>query len=256
MKKIIIFFIPFLIIGCTTPKEIVYYQTIDRQALEPVADVYSHTDIQINDILNIDVAALNPESVAPYKFNTGGIGQQQQQIQNTEMLKIMGYLVNSDGKINFPQLGRIEAAGKNTQELELHLEELLKEFITNPTVRVRIINFKFTFEGEVRRPGTYETIEENITLQQALGMAGGLGIRGKRENILIIRQLEGERIVKRIDMTKTDWMNTEYAYVKPNDIIYVEPNKPQVASAGFISNVGTVLSVISFLTTLTLLITR
>lgn len=254
MKKIIILFIPFLIIGCTTSKEIVYYQDIDRQDLESVSDVYSHTDIQINDVLNIEVAALNPESVAPFKFNTGGNAQQQ--IQNIELLKLMGYLVNSDGKINFPQLGKIEAKGKNTQELELYLEELLKEFITNPTVRVRVINFKFTFEGEVRNPGTYETTEENITLQQAIGMAGGLGIRGKRENILIIRQLEGERVIKRIDMTKTDWMNTEYAYVKPNDIIYVEPNKPQIASAGFISNIGTVLSVISFITTLTLLITR
>ena len=254
MKKLIIFFIPFLIIGCTTPKEIVYYQDIDRQELEPVSEVYSHTDIQINDILNIEVAALNSESVAPYKFNTGG--NSGQAVQNVEMLKLMGYLVNSDGKINFPQLGKIEVKGKNTQELELYLEKLLEEFITNPTVRVRIINFKFTFEGEVTSPGTYKTTEENITLQQAIGMAGGLTIRGKRENILIIRQLEGERVVKRIDMTKTDWMNTEYAYVKPNDIIYVEPNKPQIASAGFISNIGTVISVISFLTTLTLLITR
>ena len=254
MKKLIILFIPFLIIGCTTTKEIVYYQDIDNKDLEPVPDVYSHNKIQINDILNIEVAALNPESVAPYKFNTGG--NNQQQVQNVEMLKLLGYLVNSDGEINFPQLGRIEAGGKNTLELELYLEELLKEFVQNPTVRVRIINFKFTFEGEVKNPGTYETTEENITLQQAFGMAGGLGIRGKRENILIIRQLEGERVVKRIDMTKTDWMNTEYAYVKPNDIIYVEPNKPQIASAGFISNIGTVISVISFLTTLTLLITR
>ena len=254
MKKLIILFIPFLIIGCTTTKEIVYYQDIDNKDLEPVPDVYSQNKIQINDILNIEVAALNPESVAPYKFNTGG--NNQQQIQNVEMLKLLGYLVNSDGEINFPQLGRIEAGGKNTLELELYLEELLKEFVQNPTVRVRIINFKFTFEGEVKNPGTYETTEENITLQQAFGMAGGLGIRGKRENILIIRQLEGERVVKRIDMTKTDWMNTEYAYVKPNDIIYVEPNKPQIASAGFISNIGTVISVISFLTTLTLLITR
>jgi polysaccharide export outer membrane protein len=254
MKKLIILFIPFLIIGCTTTKEIVYYQDIDNKDLEPVPDVYSQNKIQINDILNIEVAALNPESVAPYKFNTGG--NNQQQVQNVEMLKLLGYLVNSDGEINFPQLGRIEAGGKNTLELELYLEELLKEFVQNPTVRVRIINFKFTFEGEVKNPGTYETTEENITLQQAFGMAGGLGIRGKRENILIIRQLEGERVVKRIDMTKTDWMNTEYAYVKPNDIIYVEPNKPQIASAGFISNIGTMLSVISFLTTLTLLITR
>ena len=254
MKKLTIFFIPFLIIGCTTPKEIVYYQDIDRQELEPVSEVYSHIDIQINDILNIEVTALNSESVAPYKFNTGG--NSGQAVQNVEMLKLMGYLVNSDGKINFPQLGKIEVKGKNTQELELYLEKLLEEFITNPTVRVRIINFKFTFEGEVKSPGTYEITEENITLQQAIGMAGGLTIRGKRENILIIRQLEGERVVKRIDMTKTDWMNTEYAYVKPNDIIYVEPNKPQIASAGFISNIGTVISVISFLTTLTLLITR
>jgi polysaccharide export outer membrane protein len=254
MKKFIILFIPFLIIGCSTKKKIVYYQDINKQDFEQISDVYSHTDIQLNDILKIDVTALNPESVMPYKFEASG--NQQQQAQNVELLKLMGYLVNSDGKINFPQLGKIEAAGKNTQELELYLEELLKEFIQNPTVRVRVINFKFTFEGEVRNPGTYETVEENITLQQAFGMAGGLTIRGKRKNILIIRQVEGERVVKRIDMTKTDWMNTKYAYVKPNDIIYVQPNKPEVASAGFIRDIGTVISVISILTTLTLIITR
>ncbi|WP_127846080.1 polysaccharide biosynthesis/export family protein [Psychroflexus aestuariivivens] len=254
MKKLFILIVPFLILSCATRKEVIYYQDIDDQNLEPLAEISSHPKIQVNDILNIEVAALNPESVMPYKFDTGGSNQQQP--RNVELMKLMGYLVNSDGEINFPQLGLIEVQGKNTQEVQQLLEKKLKQFVQDPTVRVRIINFKFTFEGEVEKPGTYETTEENLTLPQALGMAGGLSIRGKRENILIIRQVAGERIVKRIDMTQSDWMNTEFFYIKPNDLIYVEPNNPRVASAGFISNVGTVISVISILSSLIVLISR
>lgn len=254
MKKLFLLIIPILIISCSTRKQVVLYQDIDNQNLEPLSEINSHPKIQVNDILNIEVAALNPESVMPYKFDTGGSNQQQP--RNIELMKLMGYLVNSDGEINFPQLGKIEVEGKNTQEVQSLLEEKLRQFIQDPTVRVRIINFKFTLEGEVNSPGTYETTEENLTLQQALGMAGGLSIRGQREDILIVRQIDGERIVKRIDLTKTDWMNTEYFYIKPNDHIYVEPNNPRVASAGFISNVGTVISVISIISSLIVLISR
>ena len=254
MKKSILLLFSFVLLSCSTRKEVVYYQDIDSREFVSIESINTHPKIQINDILKISTSALNPESVIPYNFNTGeGSSVQTNQV---ELLKLSGYLVNSEGEINFPQLGKIKVEGKTTQDIQDILEEKLSEFIKSPTVIVRIINYKFTVQGEVRQPGTFEIIEENMTLPQALGLAGDLTINGRRDNVLIYRQEGGSRKVKRIDLTQTDWMNTEYFFVKPNDLIYVEPNNPKVKSAGFVSNVGTLLSVLSIILSAVVIIAR
>jgi polysaccharide export outer membrane protein len=254
MKKSILLLFSFVLLSCSTRKEVVYYQDIDSREFVSIESINTHPKIQINDILKISTSALNPESVIPYNFNTGeGSSVQTNQV---ELLKLSGYLVNSEGEINFPQLGKIKVEGKTTQDIQDILEEKLSKFIKSPTVIVRIINYKFTVQGEVRQPGTFEIIEENMTLPQALGLAGDLTINGRRDNVLIYRQEGGSRKVKRIDLTQTDWMNTEYFFVKPNDLIYVEPNNPKVKSAGFVSNVGTLLSVLSIILSAVVIIAR
>lgn len=254
MKKSIFLLLSLVLLSCSTRKEIVYYQDIDNKDFVPIETINSHPRIQINDILNISTSAQNPESLLAFSINPGeSSGVQPRQV---ELLKLTGYLVNSEGEINFPKLGKIEVQGKTTQDIQDILEEKLSVYIKNPTVNVRIINFKFTVQGEVRQPGTYEIIEENMTLPQALGLAGDLTINGKRENILIFRQEGNEREIKRIDLTQTDWMNTKYYFIKPNDIIYIEPNSPKVKSAGFIGNVGTLLSVVSILFSAAVLLAR
>jgi polysaccharide export outer membrane protein len=254
MKKSVLLLFSFVLLSCSTRKEVVYYQDIDSREFVSIESINTHPKIQINDILKISTSALNPESVIPYNFNTGeGSSVQTNQV---ELLKLSGYLVNSEGEINFPQLGKIKVEGKTTQDIQDILEEKLSKFIKSPTVIVRIINYKFTVQGEVRQPGTFEIIEENMTLPQALGLAGDLTINGRRDNVLIYRQEGGSRKVKRIDLTQTDWMNTEYFFVKPNDFIYVEPNNPKVKSAGFVSNVGTLLSVLSIILSAVVIIAR
>jgi polysaccharide export outer membrane protein len=254
MKKSVLLLFSFVLLSCSTRKEVVYYQDIDSREFVSIESINTHPKIQINDILKISTSALNPESVIPYNFNTGeGSSIQTNQV---ELLKLSGYLVNSEGEINFPQLGKIKVEGKTTQDIQDILEEKLSKFIKSPTVIVRIINYKFTVQGEVRQPGTFEIIEENMTLPQALGLAGDLTINGRRDNVLIYRQEGGSRKVKRIDLTQTDWMNTEYFFVKPNDFIYVEPNNPKVKSAGFVSNVGTLLSVLSIILSAVVIIAR
>jgi len=201
MKKIILLFFSLMLLACSSRKDIVYYQDIDNMDFSSVEEINSHPKIQINDILNISTAALNPESVIPFSFNTGENNNQNRQV---ELLKLTGYLVNSEGEINFPQLGKINVKGKTTQEVQSILEKKLSVYIKDPTVNVRIINYKFTIQGEVKQPGTFEVIEENITLPQALGLAGDLTINGRRDNILIYRQEGGERDIKRIDLTQSD----------------------------------------------------
>jgi polysaccharide export outer membrane protein len=254
MKHTFLFLITLLILSCSTRKQVVYYQDIDDKDLVPIDSIYKHPKIQVNDILNITTAALNSESVSPYSFGSedNNVGM----FMPVGLLKLSGYLVNNVGEINFPQLGKIYVEGMTTQEIQQLLQNKLSKYIKDPTVNVRIINFKYTIQGEIGRPGTYETIEENLTLPQALAQAGDLNLRARRNNIMIYRQENGIREVKRIDLTQTDWMNTEFFYVKPNDLIYVEPNRPQVKSAGFINGVGTFLSVFSILLSTTLIIIR
>jgi len=254
MKRFILFFFSLLLFSCSSKKDVIYYQDIDNKEFSSLESINSHPRIQINDILNISTAALNPESVLPFSFNTGESSSVQP--RQVELLKLTGYLVNSDGEINFPQLGKIEVEGKTTQEIQSLLEDKLSLYIKNPTVNVRILNFKFTIQGEIRQPGTYEIIEENMTLPQALGLAGDLTINGRRDNIMIYRQEGGQREVKRIDLTQSDWMNSDYFFIKPNDIIYVEPNNPKVKSAGFVGNVGTLLSIVSIIFSAVVLLAR
>jgi polysaccharide export outer membrane protein len=254
MKYFSLLLLSLLVLSCSTRKQIVYYQDIDNQDFKSIDSIYKHPKVQVNDLLNITTTALNSESVSPFSFDPEN--SDASLFRPLGLLKLSAYLVNKDGDINFPQLGKINVEGKTTQDIQELIQNKLSQFIKDPVVNVRIINFKYTIQGEVRNPGTYETIEENITLPQALSQAGDLNIRARRDNIMIYRQENGVREVKRIDLTQTDWMNTEYFFVKPNDIIYVEPNKPQIKSAGFITNIGTLLSVFSILLSTTLILTR
>jgi polysaccharide export outer membrane protein len=258
MKYIFNKFLPFLLLtlvfssSCSSRKGVVLFQDSVENDKKEVFYVLSK--IQINDILDIRVTSIIPESALPYNFQIST----NQSMQNPELLRVQGYMVNADGTISFPILGALPASGKSVRELEKYIEkELINgKHLVDPTVRVRVINGKFTVLGEVNAPGTFNFSEENITLPQALGFAGDLTIRGLRKNILIIRQEDGIRTQARIDVTKTDWFNTPFFYVKRNDIIVVEPNGPKVKTAGYIGDLGTFLGVFSLVLSTFLLIIK
>ncbi len=252
MKNIFGIIVLLLIQGCASKKDIVYFGDADNLAQSNI--IYKAPNIQINDILDIKVSAIIAETALPYNFQTSMFLN----TQNTDNQKLQGYLVTSDGTISFPILGSISVVGKATKEAEKQIEELLINggHINNPTVRIRVINGKVTILGEVTKPGTFNYSEENITLPQAIGYAGDLTIRGKRNNILIIREEDGVRSQQRVDFTKTDWFNSPYYYIKQNDIIVVEPNGPKVKSAGFVGDLGTFISVFSLALSTFLLIIR
>ena len=254
MKKLTLIIVCLVsLLSCTSRKKIVYFQNIDSTKLEKTNNLSTQLEIKVNDILNINVRTLNPQSSMQFNLQSSGQGGQSMRI---EMLKVSGYLVKNDGTIDFPQIGKIDVLKKTTEQVQQLLEIKLQKFLKNPIVSVRVINYKFTILGEVKAPGTYEILEENFTLLQALGRAGGLTINGKRKNILIIRHQDGERIAKRIDLTTSDWMNSPYYFIKQNDQIYVEPNNPQVKRAGFISNTSTFLSAFSVILSAVVIIFR
>lgn len=250
-KKILVVLLAISMVGCASKKEIVYFQDIEEQGIPQPDSLFHYPEIQVNDILKIDITALDQESLIPFQFEKLPV-----QTRQLELMKLEGYVVDQNGNISYPQLGNIHVAGKTTQELQTYFQKLLSVYIKDPTVKIRLLNFKVTVLGEVNMPGTLTLTEESITLPQAIGLAGDLTIKGQRENVLVIRTLNGVRKTTRIDMTQTDWMDGPYHYLKQNDVVYVSPNGPKVASAGFIGNVGTLLSVVSILLSAAVLLAR
>lgn len=254
MKKIIFLLLSLILLSsCSTKKSIIYLQDIDERKLEDVDFIKPKVVIEINDILKIDVVTLNPESALP--FNKSGMQNGMGATQGG-LVKLQGYMVDKNGDIELPLIGRINVIGLNLRQAEEKIKANLTSYLKNPFVSVAFVNYKFTVQGEVKSPGTYEVFEPNLTLLQALGMAGDLTIRGKRDDILIIRTIGSKRITRRIDLRKSDWMNSPYYFIKQNDYIYVEPNKPQVSAAGYITGLGSLLGLASFALTITLLLTN
>ncbi|QDO93707.1 polysaccharide export protein [Formosa sediminum] len=248
--KLLSIILAFLFItACATKKEILYFQDYENI---PKDVIFNTTKIQVNDILNITVKSLVPEAAAPYNR----IGSSTGNSNNSGALKQLGYLVSTEGNITFPILGTLLVKNKTTKELETYIRKILidKGHLKDPTVIVRIVNAKFTVLGEVGSPGTYDYDEETITLPQALGMAGDLSIYGMRENVMIIREVDQVRTVGHIDMTKTDWFNSPYYFIKQNDIIVVDQNGPAVKKAGYITNYTGLFGVVSFALTIILLL--
>lgn len=253
MKHLLLFLSAlFLLSSCASKKEILYLQDIETKGAGTIA--YQALTIQPNDILKITVESLSPEAAAPYNKTVA----QGTAPRDLELMRLEGYVVDLNNTINFPVLGEINTAQKTTQELATFLSNALKSggHLSDARVDVRLINAKVTILGEVNKPGTFSYTDQHMTLLQALGIAGDLTINGERKDILMTREVDGIRKVTHIDLTSAEFMNSEFYFIKPNDLIVVNPNDPKVKSSGFVGNVGTVATVISLVLSITILLTR
>jgi polysaccharide export outer membrane protein len=164
------------------------------------------------------------------------------------------YLVDANGFIDFPVLGKIKVGGLTRSEALLLFQQKIAAYIKNPIVNLRIMNFKVSIQGEVTLPGTYPIASERVTLIEALSMAKDLTIYGKRDNILIIREINGVKSYNRVDITKADFINSPFYYLAQNDVVYVEPNKNKVNGSAIGTNTGVIISITSLVITLITLI--
>jgi polysaccharide export outer membrane protein len=238
-----------LVASCASKKDVYYFQDIDSTVAE---NSFKFLNIQPGDILDIQIKALNPESVLVFQ-RQATLGLQQQQVQNRA---IDGYLVGEDGSINLPIVGAIDTTNQSTQALAQIIQEALKPYINNPTVNIRLLNFRISVLGEVNNPGTFTVLEERLSLPQALGLAGDLTINGDRNHLLLIRNEAGKKTNQVIDLTKTDFLQSPFYFLKQNDIIYVRPNSARVKSSGLVGNAGTLVSILSLAVSLFIVITR
>jgi len=215
---------------------------------------YNNHTIQVDDILKISVGALMPEAALPYNNVTAG----NMVANNIEVMKLDGYLVSQNNTINFPMLGELSVKDRTTKRLENDIKKLLIDggYLINPNVTVRLLNAKVTILGEVQRPGTFSFTENNISLLQALGLAGDLTINGSREDVMVLRRIDGVQTTARINLTSANFLSGQYQMVKPNDVIVVNPNSAKVSSAGYIGNLSAILGIASILLSSIILITR
>ncbi|EDP71472.1 polysaccharide export protein, BexD/CtrA/VexA family [Flavobacteriales bacterium ALC-1] len=241
-----------ILASCASKKEVLYLQDIEAKGAGSIK--YQSANIQPNDILKITIESQEPEAAAAYNK---GVSQGAQP-QNLQLLQLDGYMVSITNTINLPVLGEISTKNKTIQQLEEFIgKRLITEgHITDARVNVRLLNAKVTILGEVNKPGTFNYTEPNMTLLQALGYAGDLTINGKREDILMTREVDGIRKVTHIDLTSAEFMNSEFYFIKPNDLIVVNQNNPRVKNAGFVKDVGTVLTIASLALSITILLSR
>jgi len=220
----------------------------------PAMEVISKTTtLQPNDILKIEVGALMPEAALPYnKISVNNM----QAANNLEVMKLEGYLVSQDKTINFPVLGELSVANKSTADLEIDIKNRLESggYLLNPSVTVRLLNAKVTILGEVKQPGTFTFTENNISLLQALGLAGDLTINGDRKDVILIREADGKRSTSHLNLTESAWLNGPYQNIQPNDVLVVNPNAAKVKSAAFFGSASSFVAIASLLISTVVLI--
>ena len=236
-----------LLASCASSKKLVYLQdTATNEEQEELLN-YEPT-LQPDDLISIHVSGL--DALASATFN---IYESPVNIGNPRLLP---YLVNKEGNIHFPVLGTVLVNGLTTLQLTHHLEEKIKEYLVNPIINIRLLNFKISVMGDVKVPGAYTIPNERITILEALALAGDLTIQGKRKDILLIREVAGKRTVITLDLTDRNLFNSPYYYLAQNDVIYVAPNKAKVNSSAVGSSFGIILSSVSTLISLIAILTR
>ncbi len=232
-----------LLYSCASKKDLVYLQGIENQKSYEASLKYE-IKLQPDDLLSIVVSAENPEVTTPFN-----LPQVQGNVGSTSAGG-RSFLIDNDGFIEYPVLGKIKLAGLTRTEATTKLTEMIGNYINEPSIAMKVLNFKITILGEVGKPGTFTVTGERITILEALSLAGDLGIYGKRKNVLIIHDDEGKKTYTRIDVTNANLLNSPQYYLSQNDVIVVEANRTKLNSSVVGPNIAIWLTSVSLVLTL------
>lgn len=229
--------------GCSSGKtQLPYFKDVDVETLNvPIGDFA--VKIVPDDELLINVSAADPEAVeaytVPYQhprqrdFNFAQSQTRESFVMSTRKsnLSLQPYVVNSEGFINFPVFGKIHVAGMTLEGLAEYLTEKISEKVVDPIVTVELTNFHVNVIGEVNHPGMFIVNRERFSVLDALAQAGDLTAYGERNNVMIIREENGKRVAHRLNLNKTEALDSPYFFLRQNDVVYVEPNTVRQANA-------------------------
>ena len=227
MKNLIYYLILLLTMFSCKPKENMVYMEKEKAIAETEINqaVFYGTHIQSGDLLDIKVTAFDENAVRPFNLysmnNSTSTGQVNGQ---TAQLAPQGYLVDNEGFIYFPVLGKLYIKGMTLAQLRADLEKRLLAYLTDPLVSIKQLNFNITVLGEVKKPGQYTNPSDKITVLQALGLAGDMTDYGNRTNVKLIREIDGVSKTFTIDFTNKNITNSPYYYMQQNDVLYIEPD--------------------------------
>ena len=215
--------------GCTSAKKLVYFQKATSNEDTIAMPEQFISTIKKGDVLSIQVSSLNPEASA--YFNPAAASDGNSVISPTNPLaRTSGYLVDPEGRIELPLIGQLTILNLTNAKAAELIRDKLKTYLKEPTVNVRNLNFRISVLGEVSRPSLFTIPNEQITLPEALGLAGDLTIYGRRDNVLIVREVGDKHVFARLDLTRRDAFRSVYYSLHPNDVVYIEPGKVRATS--------------------------
>ena len=222
-----------LLSGCTSYKKVPYMQdpeTVNTYGKEiPLYDA----KIMPKDLLSITVSTSDPQAAAPFNLTVQTPQNANINLNTTSQPTLQQYLVNNQGEIDFPVLGKLKIGGLTKNEAESMIREKLQPYLKEtPIVTVRMANYKISVLGEVNKPGTFTVSNEKVNVLEALAMAGDMTVYGVRDNVKLIREdAQGKREIVMLDLTKSDLVLSPYFYLQQNDILYVTPNKTKAKNS-------------------------
>ena len=232
--------------SCVTQKRMTYMREVTAETADSINKHFvpsAEVTIKPADAITIFVSALDQEAVAPYNLPTVAFNDPTTtQVKTTPML--MTYRVNEEGDIEMPVLGKLHVAGLVRAEVEELIKTALEKQVLNPMVQVNLVSAKVSVLGEVARPGTVGISNGRLTVLEALAAVGDMTPYGRRDNVLISREVDGKMEFARIDMTSPELLTSPYYYLQQNDVIYVSPNKVRAINS---ANVSLWLSTVSTL---------
>ena len=253
IKNILIGLFAIFLAGCSSYKESIYFRSDEGLDSNVFSGELYESRIMPKDELTIVVSTSDPASSVPFyrkigqskdypTMTSGGIGD----------VKLFNYLVDNEGYINYPVLGKLHVLELTTRQCEALICEKLQTYLNEePNVTVRIANFKVSVLGEVASPGTYTVTEEQVNLFQALALAGDMTLFSDRDDVQLLRQdVKGNKQVIHLDLTQSSITSSPYFYLQQNDVIYVKPTKGKVRSNTFTTNSSMWISIFSLLTSI------
>jgi len=235
-----------LLSSCISNKKVVYLQrddvnktTLKDSVVRKYSQVPFDYRIQPNDALFVRFQSLTPEEFDFFQAEAGGGSSGNQNVQ------LRSELVDPEGQISFPVVGKVKVAGLTVFEIQDTLQMIANKYLKAPVVKVRLVNFRYTLLGEVNAEGTVTTPNNRISLPEAIGLGGGLSELADRKNVKVIRQKDGMTEVAYVDLLSENLMSSPYYYINQNDIVVVPALKQRPFRKYFGQNVGLVLSATS-----------
>ena len=257
MKKIfLLLLIPLFIGGCSSYKKSIYLrndEVLEKAQQNNKQYVYR---VMPKDELTITVSTSDPASSVPFYRKIGQAKDQASSAQGMNNAKLLDYLVDNEGNIDYPVLGKLHVSGLTTRECEALIRKELQQYLNEvPNVTVRTSNYKISVLGEVKSPGTYTVSDERINIFQALALAGDMTVFSVRDDVQLLREDSlGNRRVLHLDLTSADIALSPDYYLQQNDIVYVKPTKAKVHSNTFSNNSSTWVSLMSLAATIASLV--